>query len=635
MTSKKRYYVNFGPELLTLLGPNLYTNIYYVLGELIANSYDADAHNVYIIYNTKEKSIIVEDDGHGMTYDQINKNFLPVGIPTRYDSETSFTESGERRKMGRKGIGKLGSLTVSDRVKIITKRNGVKSGCILSLNIKDVNGKFEIPGIPEEEITFNKVKDLDHGSAIIMENCKYTLNKTMESAKKNISLIFPFISSDFRIHLINTETRQEAIVDDYSKEIVKQADTLITFSDVSFELNDQMNNLHQSFYSDRYFHELERSLPHDKLPEKKTFQRRNAPIREELPLENREDGEKRYPLVIAGWIATFETTVGKNKSTDFPPAHLSLISNGKMGELNIIPHITQNRVNEAYVVGQLYVDLLELSELPDISLSNRQGYKDDDVRYVKTLELALEYVLKPILNLKTAATDYKNYGKKLIEKERLQEDKNKFDLTMSNILSNPSFNKVIQESPQLRKELQTSWNLKNTLKKNYKKIMISHCGVNKDIVDEFEKILHFCEIEDYEIIYTSSDHEASRFDTYEDIFNYLKKFFVNTTYSPNLCVIYILNREFANNWNTTLEAGAGWVLKTKSYCFFTDEYESVREPIKSGALALPRCSLQMDQIRDIQNLASAILKICAHINRQVKSKQEIITFIKTTKLFKE
>ena len=49
----KRYFVDFGPELLQLLGPNLYTNIYYVLGEIIANAYDADAQNVYILYDRK------------------------------------------------------------------------------------------------------------------------------------------------------------------------------------------------------------------------------------------------------------------------------------------------------------------------------------------------------------------------------------------------------------------------------------------------------------------------------------------------------------------------------------------------------------------------------------------------------
>lgn len=63
----KEYKISVNPRILELLGPNLYTNIYYVLAELIANAYDADAHNVYIIANMDD--IRVEDDGHGMSYD--------------------------------------------------------------------------------------------------------------------------------------------------------------------------------------------------------------------------------------------------------------------------------------------------------------------------------------------------------------------------------------------------------------------------------------------------------------------------------------------------------------------------------------------------------------------------------------
>lgn len=63
----KEYRLNVDPRILELLGPNLYTNIYYVLAELIANAYDADAKNVYIISNKDD--IRVEDDGHGMSYE--------------------------------------------------------------------------------------------------------------------------------------------------------------------------------------------------------------------------------------------------------------------------------------------------------------------------------------------------------------------------------------------------------------------------------------------------------------------------------------------------------------------------------------------------------------------------------------
>ena len=66
MEAQKEYKISIDPRILKLLGPNLYTNIYYILAELIANAYDADAHNVYII--TKPDRIIVEDDGNGMSY---------------------------------------------------------------------------------------------------------------------------------------------------------------------------------------------------------------------------------------------------------------------------------------------------------------------------------------------------------------------------------------------------------------------------------------------------------------------------------------------------------------------------------------------------------------------------------------
>lgn len=48
----KEYQLNVDPRILELLGPNLYTNIYYVLAELVANAYDADAHN-YISFLIK------------------------------------------------------------------------------------------------------------------------------------------------------------------------------------------------------------------------------------------------------------------------------------------------------------------------------------------------------------------------------------------------------------------------------------------------------------------------------------------------------------------------------------------------------------------------------------------------------
>lgn len=127
----KEYRLEIDPRILELLGPSLYTNIYYVLAELIANAYDADAKNVYIIAH--KDSITVEDDGHGMSYDRGDiARYLKVGGATRDSEGESFTRSGNRRRMGRKGVGKLAALSVSENVDIMTKAGNELSGFILS-----------------------------------------------------------------------------------------------------------------------------------------------------------------------------------------------------------------------------------------------------------------------------------------------------------------------------------------------------------------------------------------------------------------------------------------------------------------------------------------------------------------------
>ena len=106
MPKTKEYALNIDPRILELLGPSLYTNIYYVLAELIANAYDADARNVYIIEHPNE--IVVEDDGHGMSYEKgdIGK-YLNIAKESRTSDIDSKTAIFKRKKMGRKGVGKL------------------------------------------------------------------------------------------------------------------------------------------------------------------------------------------------------------------------------------------------------------------------------------------------------------------------------------------------------------------------------------------------------------------------------------------------------------------------------------------------------------------------------------------------
>lgn len=637
--AEKKYYLDFGPELIKLLGPNLYTNIYYVLGEIIANAYDADAKNVYIIYNNDEKRITVEDDGTGMTYDEFNEKYLKIGTPTRGSETGDISQTLGRPRMGRKGIGKLSALSVSDKVLVMSSKNGQKSGCILSMDIKKEDDRWSIPSVGDNQIVFRHIPEGENGSAIVMENVKYSINKTIESAKRNISRLFPFISSDFRIHLEDEVSEKSAIIEDNVSEIVKQSDTLITFSESESdnELDVKLRTVHDHFDNDYYYRKLEETKGDGEYPPKKQFHKTEEPIVEPLELPDNNGEIKQYQLIIKGWIATYRSLNNKKSDNDFPVNYISLISHGKLGRVDIIPEISLNRQFESYIVGQFFVDLLEDSSLPDIAASNRQGYKEDDSRYMKTLELIREKALRPITNLKVSATNVLKEEKQKRKDDKLKQEKERMNKAIQDIVEDPLIKKAIGDSESsntLVEKLKNGWEIKTVLNEEYKKLMISHSSDDKPLVDELEKILLESGFTSDEIIYTSSSNIESRPEPYEDLYEYLREFFVNTYKRNDLCALYIINEEFNKRWDPVLEAGAGWVVKTNSYPFYTDSYSNVLAPLNKNCKFIPKLSEKMGLI-DCQNLARAIQIILKKCGKDERSVDQILNIIKGTKLYEE
>lgn len=73
--------MTFDPNTIEHLGVRMYSTLPPVLAELIANSYDADAGNIKLNLkdDTANKEITIEDDGIGMSFDEINNKFLRIG----------------------------------------------------------------------------------------------------------------------------------------------------------------------------------------------------------------------------------------------------------------------------------------------------------------------------------------------------------------------------------------------------------------------------------------------------------------------------------------------------------------------------------------------------------------------------
>lgn len=147
--------MKFDPQTIEHLGIQMYHTLPPVISELVSNSYDADATEVKVQLNDiGTKSIIVEDNGHGMTYDDINSKFLKIGRNRRNRTNSQFSESGKRFVIGKKGIGKLSFFGISNNIKVETIRGNKKN--VFELNwdkLKSSTENYEPEVLIKDEIT--------------------------------------------------------------------------------------------------------------------------------------------------------------------------------------------------------------------------------------------------------------------------------------------------------------------------------------------------------------------------------------------------------------------------------------------------------------------------------------------------
>ena len=82
-SSNHTYSMTLSLNVLKHLGFGLYSNVPAVLSEAVANAWDADAEHVRINIDPQAERITIQDDGHGMTVDDINEKYLYVGYERR------------------------------------------------------------------------------------------------------------------------------------------------------------------------------------------------------------------------------------------------------------------------------------------------------------------------------------------------------------------------------------------------------------------------------------------------------------------------------------------------------------------------------------------------------------------------
>jgi len=334
-------------NVLQHLGLNLYSNVPAVLSEVVANAWDADAGLVRIEMDKAQDRIVIEDDGCGMTRDEVVDRFLLVGYQRRL-GQPGPTPGKKRSPMGRKGIGKLSLFSIANVITVETIRGGKRTA--LRMHLDDVRAAIEYnQGEYHPEELADSGFARAHGTRITLEQLrKRQTVSTAEGLRKRLARRFSIIgpSHDFSITV-----NGEAITPE-DRGYHRQLQYLWTYGDQS-EVVSRCRNLEKS--------ELRTS---------------GFPV---LGLAD---------LTVDGWLGTVRESGQLRDEHGENLNRIAIFVRGKMAQEDLLGDFTERGIYASYLIGELRVDGLDTAtgEEPepdeDAATSSRQRIVEDDPRYV-------------------------------------------------------------------------------------------------------------------------------------------------------------------------------------------------------------------------------------------------------------
>ena len=138
--AKQKLKWRFDVNTFRLIGRELITDRITAVYELVKNCYDANATEVTIRFENvsqdlinRNSKIIISDNGHGMSYNDIRDKWMVVGTASKRCNQYSPTPF-KRRYVGEKGIGRFAVDKLGRHVKIETKEYNSNQKLILNID---------------------------------------------------------------------------------------------------------------------------------------------------------------------------------------------------------------------------------------------------------------------------------------------------------------------------------------------------------------------------------------------------------------------------------------------------------------------------------------------------------------------
>ena len=196
-----------------LLGRESVSKVESALIELIKNTYDADATMCYILFDVENDSILLIDDGSGMTKKIIEDNWMMIGTDNK---KKEYISKKKRIKSGEKGIGRFALDRLGGVCELFTKSQEEHATIRWKTNwnsfeeegnlLEDIEAEFEYVSLSLYELipdtVKNKIIQLEHriekkidfstGTIIKISNLRDEwTNNQIERIKKSMEFLIP------------------------------------------------------------------------------------------------------------------------------------------------------------------------------------------------------------------------------------------------------------------------------------------------------------------------------------------------------------------------------------------------------------------------------------------------------------
>lgn len=426
-------YFNFSYFALKLLGKGLYSNHWTAISELVANGLDAQANCVKIYINMIDKehsTIEIMDDGTGMSYEDLANKYVLIGKDKRTDD--TVDEKLKNQFMGRKGIGKLAALYLSNKYYLLskTKEYGEGAWC---LDASNVDGS-DIPHLDRCHLKSINIEAkeawnvFETGTMIRLTNVNLTNFgvKSIEGFKARLADFYLLDELGSKIEVAIIQNTGDKIEFTEVKKSIAFKNMCVFYANTQ---NDLSSRLAESI-----------KMPSD-IPEiaekERTVEKVPADffdVSGKQKFFDDDGNEIALPYKLTGWVG-IHTSIKKEeanrndedflKNKTYRPNQLRLYVRRKLAVENFLDYIKNTQAFSNYIEGEISFDILDNNQLEDIATSNRQGFIEDDDRIILLVNL-----LKPIINylirkrVKLGGIvneEEKQYREK--EKERIEQEK--------------------------------------------------------------------------------------------------------------------------------------------------------------------------------------------------------------------